>query len=113
MNPSEYNLNEPQLPKEPELNGGLYTGEPFKGPWGNVPVVPEGSIMTHETLRSAKPPIQAIQQFGDMIRLGNNNPLIPPLNRFSPNHDIACTNSVTQKHPIKSFDKSFVSFDSY
>lgn len=28
-----------------KLNGGLYTGEPFAGDWGNVPIVPDsGSI---------------------------------------------------------------------
>jgi hypothetical protein len=112
MNPSEYQLKPPQLPKTPELNGGLYTGEPFKGPWGNVPVIPEGSIMTHDTLRSANPPIEANEQFGDMIRPGNNDPLIPSLNRFSPNHNIACTPHYIEKHQIKSFDKSFISFDS-
>jgi|TARA_B110000259_G_scaffold74978_1_gene88202 hypothetical protein len=113
MNPSEYNNQKPQLPKKPELNGGLYTGEPFRGPWGNVPVIPEGSIMTHDTLQSANPPEQALTQFGEMIRPGNNDPIIPPLNRFSPNHDIACTQPPENKNKLKSFDHSFNSFASW
>ena len=114
MNPSDYHKQQPQHPKKPELNGGLYTGESFKGPWGNIPVIPEGSIMTHNTLRSANAPEEAHTQFGDLIRPGNNYPLIPPLNRFSPHHDIACTITTSQKdNSVKSFDQSFTRFGSW
>lgn len=47
----------------PALNGGLYTGEPFKGPWGNVPVVPDTDYMINVNLRSARPPPEALTQY--------------------------------------------------
>lgn len=58
----------------PALNGGLYTGEPFKkgAPWANVPVVPDASYMIHYNLRSANPPPGAIYQYPGYNRPGNN-----------------------------------------
>jgi hypothetical protein len=40
-------------PPKPSLNGGLYSGEPFKdnAPWANIPVVPEATYMIHENLK--------------------------------------------------------------
>lgn len=37
-------------PPPPSLNGGLYTGESFKGPWGNVPVIPDATYMINKNL---------------------------------------------------------------
>ena len=57
-----------------QLNGGLYTGEPFKpnAPWANVPVVPDSGYLTHYNLRSANPPLDALYQFVGTQRPGNN-----------------------------------------
>jgi len=59
----------------PPLNGGLYTGEPFKpdAPWRAFPVVPCTAYMNHVNLRSANPPIQALFQTGANVRPGNND----------------------------------------
>ena len=56
------------------LNGGLYTGEPFKenAPWANVPVVPDVDYMNNVNLRSANPPPQALYQYQGNVRPGNN-----------------------------------------
>lgn len=57
---------------ERSVNGGLYTGEPFKpgAPWANVPVVPEADTYT-QNLASANPPPDAIF-IPSYSRLGNN-----------------------------------------
>lgn len=54
------------------LNGGLYTGAPFKqnAPWANVPVVPEADSYT-KNLESANPPPNAIF-IPSFTRPGNN-----------------------------------------
>jgi hypothetical protein len=61
-------------PPPRELNGGLYTGEPFlKGaPWANVPVIPDVDYMINVNLRSANPPTQALYQYPGNTRPGNN-----------------------------------------
>lgn len=71
-------------PPEPSLNGGLYTGEPFKpnAPWGNVPVVPDAAYMTHINLRSANPPVDAIYQYPGNVRPGNNFQEMPGVSRI-------------------------------
>lgn len=71
--PFEHNKSYTPPPK-PKLNGGLYTGEPFRegAPWGNVPVVADIDYMIHYNLRSANPPIQALYQYPGTIRPGNN-----------------------------------------
>jgi len=63
----------------PKLNGGLYTGEPFQkdAPWANVPVVPDADYMTHYNLRSANPPLEALTQYPGGTRPGNNNQVMP------------------------------------
>ena len=82
-------------PKKPELNGGLYTGEPFRGPWGNVPVLPDVLPMTKETLLLQSVPHTpgSTEQFDPfMLRPGNNAPL--PLKEehpFSQQHSFHCT----------------------
>lgn len=62
-----------------KLNGGLYTGEPFEknAPWGNVPVIPDVDYMTHQNLRSANPPKQALVQYPGGVRPGNNDQKMP------------------------------------
>jgi len=43
---------------ERQLNGGLYTGEPFRpnAPWRNFPAVPSSDVLLREQLTSAVPP---------------------------------------------------------
>jgi hypothetical protein len=62
------------------LNGGLYTGEPFKGPWGNVPVIPDVDYMTSINLRSANPPVEALMHYPGGPRAGNNKQNMPGVN---------------------------------
>lgn len=59
-------------PPEPSLNGGLYTGVKFAGPWGNVPVIPDSGYMIHHNLKSSNPPPGAIYQYPGSIRPGNS-----------------------------------------
>lgn len=54
-----------------KVNGGLYTGEPAKGPWGNYPVIPDAKYYT-ENLRSALPPPNFEYQAVSTVRPGNN-----------------------------------------
>lgn len=62
------------IPPAP-LNGGLFTGEPFKedAPWRSFPVTPCTSYLNHYNLRSANPPVQALFQSGANTRPGNNS----------------------------------------
>ena len=80
------------IPK-PDLNGGLYTGEPFKGPWGNVYVQPDMVYLTTQNLKSANPPQSALLQYGNVIRPGNNEPSLENTHMFSKEHNIVCTGS--------------------
>lgn len=66
-------------PPKPILNGGLYTGEPFKegAPWGNVPVISDVSYLVNVNLKSAQPPDAATTQFPGGIRFGNNYQKMP------------------------------------
>lgn len=72
--------NKHTAPNKPELNGGLYTGEPFKGPWGNFPVIADEIPLTGNTLKQGNtPPPGATQQFNPyMIRPGNNASILTP-----------------------------------
>lgn len=74
INFSEYVFNEYNQPPPRKLNGGLYTGEPFKKDslHANVPVIPDTGYMIHYNLRSANPPPGAIYQYPGNIRPGNN-----------------------------------------
>lgn len=97
-------------PKKPELNGGLYTGEPFKGPWGNYPVVPDVVPMTKKTLlRQTVPPTPgSTEQFDpSMLRPGNNMPLpLQDEHQFSDSHNFHCTSHESKEGAakIRSFD---------
>ena len=66
------------------LNGGLYTGEPFKAnaPWANVPVVPDAAYMIHYNLRSANPPPEALLHYPGTVRPGNNEPVYDGITRL-------------------------------
>ena len=99
MEYSEIDSNVIFTPK-PKLNGGLYTGEAFNGPWKNTYVVPDAIYMTNQNLRSANPPQNALTQYGDIIRPGNNNPKLSNVHKFSNQHNIICTGS------FKSFNVS-------
>ena len=66
----------------PKYNGGLYTGPPFAGPWGNIPVTPTASNITHNNLQSAEPPPGAKNQYPGSNRLGNNYNAMPDVNWF-------------------------------
>lgn len=89
---------------EPKLNGGLYTGEQFKGPWRNYYVAPDTEYMTSVGLQSANPPPNAQYQFGNIIRPGNNT-IHPKKNlyKLSDNHNVVCTR-VDVSQPFKSFN---------
>jgi hypothetical protein len=69
---------------EPPVNGGLYTGEPFKGPWKNYPAMPMTSYLNHVNLRSANPPLPALFQMAPPLRPGNNDTdaAIPGVTQF-------------------------------
>lgn len=69
------------------VNGGLYTGQPAMGPWGNTPIVPETHIMidAHYKLAGNTPPPQDMKyQAISTNRPGNNLVKFP--------HHIMCTN---------------------
>ena len=89
---SPYNASSSVPPPPPSLNGGLYTGEPFlKGaPWGNVPVIPDVSYMTHVNLRSANPPLAAIYQYPGNIRPGNNFQEMPGVSTIK-KYNVQCS----------------------
>ena len=74
VNFSEYVFNDYNRPPPRKLNGGLYTGEPFKKDslHANFPVIPDTGYMIHYNLRSANPPPGAIYQYPGNIRPGNN-----------------------------------------
>jgi hypothetical protein len=62
---------------ERKVNGGLYTGQPAQGPWGNVPVIPEAHVYHTQNLQSAKPPPGATHQPVSFDRPGNSATLHP------------------------------------
>jgi len=65
----DYKPNVPCPPRA--VNGGLYTGKPAQGNWGNYPVIPEPHILA-ENLLSANPPPIAAKQPVSFNRPGNN-----------------------------------------
>ena len=81
-------------PQKPSLNANLYTWEPFyeNGGHRSFPVIADATYMTHVNLRSANPPPNAVSQFTDTIRPGNNGQMFPKLKNFS-NTNIFCRNS--------------------
>ncbi len=89
----------------PQLNAGLYTGAPFAGPWGNIPVTPTGSNMTNHNLASAEPPMEALTQYVGSNRLGNNFRATPGVETF-PNSNILCTTGGGRRKRRSSKSKS-------
>jgi hypothetical protein len=70
-------MQEPDIPPPP-LNGGLYTGEPFAGPWRNHPALPDAGYLNHVFLQTAFPPPGAQHHVpGGGLRPGNNTPWLP------------------------------------
>lgn len=59
---------------EPSLNGGLFTGAPFKpgAPWGNIPVKPD-AVSLSQNLKTANPPPRAMEMLPSYTRPGNNH----------------------------------------
>lgn len=100
MKYSDFDNSKSRIPK-PSLNGGLYTGEKFKGAWGNIYVQPDVVSMTNKNLISANPPQHALTQYGDIIRPGNSVPNFHNIHKFSNNHNIICTGSF-KNTPFKS-----------
>ena len=69
----------------PPYNAGLYTGTPFNGPWGNIPVTPTPAAYIHGNLRSAQPPPGATSQYptAAFTRPGNNFAAMPGVNHYT------------------------------
>ena len=88
-NYSHYDRTNSGIPPPP-LNAGLYTGETFAGPWGNVDIAPDVVNMTREGLKLAEvpPPPEAFYQYGNIFRPGNNEPNI--LGNTYKNEQIGC-----------------------
>lgn len=61
----------PLAPPPFKVNGGLYTGEAAKGPWGNYPVLPEPNELS-KNLLTANPPPNAEKIPITYNRAGNN-----------------------------------------
>jgi len=74
------NVNANQIPPR-KINGGLYTGEPAVGAWGNVPIVPQSEILIDSfynlQLSQTAPPEQMKYQAISTIRPGNNHVEFP------------------------------------
>jgi hypothetical protein len=72
----------------PSYNAGLYTGLPFEGPWGNIPITPTAAGTTHDALRSANPPPGATQMYatGATNRPGNSYSAKPGVNHYDGGH---------------------------
>ena len=66
----------------PAYNAGLYTGAPFAGPWGNIPVTPTTANYINNNLQSAEPPPLATTQYPGTERLGNNFSAMPGVDWF-------------------------------
>ncbi len=81
----------------PSLNGGLYTGEPFKkgAAYANFPVIPDEGYITHINLLSANPPPGANTQYNN-IRTGNNYHGAIGVQQYK-NNNLTCTHISNQK----------------
>lgn len=80
----------------PRLNGGWFTGEPFRkgAGWADVPVRPESGSMMSDTLLSAHPPPGAEAHTPGFPRPGNNCQTMPNVRKLSaPYNTIACSSS--------------------
>jgi hypothetical protein len=75
----------PIQPPPRKVNGGLYTGEEARGPWGNVPVVPEPNEIA-KNLLSANPPPLAEKLPIAFNREGNSAVTFPDYQEYSPSY---------------------------
>jgi hypothetical protein len=78
-------------PPKPSLNGGLYTGQPFRhgAPWANVPIVPDAGMMAFDRNFPETAPAEARFMLpGGGIRPGNNMPTLHPYARRSVRPDV-------------------------
>ena len=92
-------------PNKPVLNGGLYTGEPFKGPWGNVPVIADTVYLVNENLKSVNPPPNAGIQYAPYgVRPGNNFHKFEGIKEFSDKHNLHCRMHQKSDEKIKSYN---------
>ena len=66
----------------PSYNGGLYTGVPFNGPWGNIPAAPTTTNMINNNLNSANPPPGGNVMYPGTQRLGNNYQAMPGVGNY-------------------------------
>jgi hypothetical protein len=74
-----------------KVNGGLYTGEQAKGPWGCYSVIPEAYIYTTENLKSANPPPGAMDTIpGGDTRVGNSVQLFPSHKKYNGSLNLHC-----------------------
>jgi hypothetical protein len=97
----QHSLRRPEPPPPPVLNGGLYTGEPFRkgAGYGNVPVVPDADYLIHHNLRSANPPGAALTQYPGGDRAGNNYQSMPGVRAVGGSWGVArCTNNIKMVH---------------
>ena len=83
-------------PKEPigvpprQVNGGLYTGEPFEAnaAWGNIPIVPEADVYSQK-LKEVAPPFGA-NHIPGYTRKGNNTQNFPNHIKINPHYHVKC-----------------------
>jgi len=71
----------PLAPPPRKVNGGLYTGTPASGPWGNYPVTPEPNDLA-KNLLSANPPKDAEKIPSTYSREGNNYVTYPEYSQY-------------------------------
>jgi hypothetical protein len=77
-------------PKPPSKNGGLYSGEEFKGPHRNIPVIADSEYMITENLKSANGPIEGLFHYPGYTRPGNNKQELPGTKQYSNIHSFRC-----------------------
>jgi hypothetical protein len=70
------------------VNGGLYTGEPARGPWGNVSIVPEAHIYQLHLPTELSP--LGVYHIPGYTRPGNNTQEFPYHSKISDNLHIRC-----------------------
>jgi hypothetical protein len=75
----------PMQPPPRKVNGGLYTGIPANGPWGNIPVVPEPNDLA-QNLLSANPPKNAEKIPIAFNREGNSFVTFPNYEIYNASH---------------------------
>ena len=66
-----------------DLNGGIYSGEQAKGPWGHIPVIPTTTNYIYNNLKSAEPPPGALTSYPGTDRMGNNYQAMPGIQPYT------------------------------